>query len=142
MGIGPRIKSERERLDLSQTALADLIGSTKRSVINWEGGAASPPADAVARMADAGADVLYILTGTRSQAVAELDLLPADERMLVDTYRRCNADAKRNLIQTAALLSAGIAATSKSKATSGQSVVGDGNIQFGSVGAKARVRTR
>lgn len=108
MGIGPRIKQERERLGLSQTAFADAIQSTKRSVINWEGGAAVAPSDAVARMAAAGADVLYILTGERSQAVAEVELLPSDERVLVDAYRRCNAEAKRNLIQTAALLSAGM----------------------------------
>lgn len=52
--------------------------------------------------------MLYVVTGQRSQAAAEVDLLPSDERVLVDAYRRCNAEAKRNLIQTAALLSAGM----------------------------------
>lgn len=33
---------------------------------------------------------------------------PTDEQLLVDTYRRCTPAAKANLIQTAALLSAGI----------------------------------
>lgn len=34
--------------------------------------------------------------------------LPQDEQVLLDSYRRCNAEARNNLIQTAALLSAGI----------------------------------
>jgi len=34
--------------------------------------------------------------------------LPPDEQMLLDTYRRCTREAKANLIQTAALLSAGL----------------------------------
>ncbi len=33
-----------------------------------------------------------------------------DERALLDTYRRCTSEAKANLIQTAALLSAGLSA--------------------------------
>lgn len=93
-------------------------------------------------MAEAGADVLYVITGLRSQGAAEVDLLPPDERVLVDAYRRCNAEAKRNLIQTAALLSAGMGAAPARKAGTGQHAVGDGNIQIGSVGAKARVKNR
>lgn len=93
-------------------------------------------------MHEAGADVLYILTGERNQGVAEVDLLPADERVLVDAYRRCNAEAKRNLIQTASLLSAGMGAAPAPKTGTGQHAVGDGNVQIGSVGAKARVKNR
>lgn len=65
MGIPARLKEERERVGLSQAALAEKIEATKRSVINWEGGASSPSADVLAKIGRAGLDVLYILTGQR-----------------------------------------------------------------------------
>lgn len=108
MDIGPRIKAERERLGLSQTAFAELLGSTKRSVINWEGEAASPPADAVARMAAIGADALFILLGQRSQPIEPAAALPKDKQALLNSYDMCSAAAKKNLLQTAALLAAGL----------------------------------
>ena len=140
--IYSRLKEERERLGLTQPAFAELAGAAKRTVIDWEKGVSSPTAVQLAAMASAGADVLYVVVGMRSEAAAELDLLPADERVLVDAYRRCNAEARRNLIQTAALLSAGMGAAPVRKASSDQHAVGDGNIQIGSVGAKARVKNR
>lgn len=103
-----RLKEERERLGLTQTALAVLASAAKRTVIDWEKGVSSPTAVQLRAAAAAGVDVLYVITSERSQPVAEMDLLPADERALVDAYRRCNAEARRNLIQTAALLSAGM----------------------------------
>jgi transcriptional regulator with XRE-family HTH domain len=103
-----RLKEERERLGLTQPAFAEVASAAKRTVIDWEKGVSSPTAVQLAAMASAGADVLYVVTGERSQAAAEVDLLPPDERVLVDAYRRCNAEARRNLIQTAALLSAGM----------------------------------
>lgn len=142
MTVGDRLREERERLKLSQPNFAAITGTTKQTLFSWESGKTAPDALQLAAMAAAGADVLYILTGQRSQGAAEVDLLPADERVLVDAYRRCNPDAKRNLIQTAALLSAGMGATPVRKASSGQSAVGDGNIQIGTVGAKARVKSR
>lgn len=110
MSVHERLKTERERLELSQTRFADLAKVGKTTVINWEKGASAPDALQLAAMAAVGADVLYVVTGQRSQEVAEIDLLPSDERVLVDTYRRCNPDARRNLIQTAALLAAGVVA--------------------------------
>ena len=63
---------------MTQQALADAIGSTKRSVINWEGGAASPSADVLSRYGEVGADVLYVLTGRSDPAIAPTT--SADER--------------------------------------------------------------
>lgn len=88
-----------------------------------------------------GADVSYILTGKRSEAVAEIELLPTDERLLVDAYRQCNAPARQALIQTAALLSAGMAAPSKpskpAKASKGIKV--GGSVSGGAVMVSGRV---
>jgi transcriptional regulator with XRE-family HTH domain len=82
MGIPERIKEERARLGLTQTAMATLIGATKRSIINWEGGVGSPNAEAMAAMSTAGADVQYILTGVRSTST-----LASDEQLLLERYR-------------------------------------------------------
>lgn len=102
MGIPTRLKEERERLGFTQAGLAERIGSTKRSVINWEGGDASPSAEAIGSMAAHGADVLYILTGQRSKPV-ESTLTPR-QRAVLENYNACNEDGKRNVEGTLALL--------------------------------------
>ena len=148
MTIHERLKAERERLHLSQPSLAEQAGVGKTTVINWEKGASAPDAVQLAALATAGADVLYILTGRRSQAVAEVELLPPDEQVLIDSYRRCSPDAKRNLIQSAALLSAGMAPAAAPRTgrghTSGglsQQATGNNNVQFSTVGTAPRRRS-
>lgn len=147
MTIHARLKGERERLELSQTRLADLAGVGKTTVINWEKGASSPDASQLAAVAESGVDVLFVVTGQRSQSAPEVDLLPSDERVLIDSYRRCNPDAKRNLIQTAALLSAGMAATGSPPGGhhaggSIQQNTGNNNIQIGNMDSAPRTRKR
>lgn len=103
MGISLRLQEERKRLGLTQEAAAARLDATKRSVINWEGGAALPGAEVLARYAVLGANVLYILTGQRDSSQPQI----ASEQVLIDSYRRCSAQAQQNLIQTATLLAAG-----------------------------------
>lgn len=67
MEISSRLQEERKRLGLTQEALAERLEATKRSVINWEGGAALPGAEMLAKYAAAGADLRYILEGRRPQ---------------------------------------------------------------------------
>ena len=98
-----RLRTERERLELSQQGLAEKCGVTARSQRNYESGERNPDSVYLAAIAAAGADVLYILTGQRTEGTASD---PA-EQVLLDSYRRCKPDAKANLIQMAALLSAG-----------------------------------
>ena len=136
MGISQRIQEERKRLGLTQEAAAEKMGSTKRSVINWEGGAALPGAEALARFADMGADVLYILTGRHSAAS-----LAADESLMVQMYRAASAPVR------AAALGALVGASASSGGPS-MSNVGSGNVQAGNVeggirtgGTTARRRT-
>lgn len=107
MNFTKRFKEERERLGFSQPAFGDLIGVGKTTVINWEKGASAPDVVQIEALATHGADALYIVTGKRSMAVAEVALLPNDERGLLDSYRRCSPAAKKSLLQTAALLAAG-----------------------------------
>lgn len=145
ISIGERLREERDALGKTQSDLAALAasmgvpGATRQSQAKYEKGLASPSAAYMAAMATAGVDVLYVLTGHRDGAVAQ-KVDPA-EQVLLDSYRRCKPDAKANLIQTAALLSAGIApvAAPKPKAKAAapggvpmnMSNVGDGNVQIG-----------
>ena len=97
MDISTRLQEERKRLGLTQEAVAPQLGATKRSVTNWEGGAALPGAEVLARYAAAGADVLYILTGQRAggasappppRAVSEGD------RILLDNFHAAPAQVQ------------------------------------------------
>lgn len=105
MSIFLRLREERERLGFSQEAFGVLGGVQKRAQINYEKGERHPDSTYLAAIAAAGADVLYILTGERSSAQPAHD---AAEQVLLDSYRRCGAQARQNLIQTAALLAAGV----------------------------------
>ena len=108
--MGVRLKEIREALALSQTEFAQIAGNagvpgaTRQSQAKYEKGLATPSAAYLAAIAAAGADVLYILTGQRTEGTASD---PA-EQVLLDSYRRCSSQARQNLIQTAALLAAGL----------------------------------
>lgn len=139
MHTGERIKQERERLGLNQADFAALAGSTRKTLFNWESGTATPNATVLAAWAAHGLDVLYVVIGQRMPASD-----PA-EQVLLDSYRRCSAQARQNLIQTAVLLSAGLPSKPKAAprgSAGGQHNVGDNAIQIGSVSDEARVKNR
>jgi transcriptional regulator with XRE-family HTH domain len=100
-----RLKEERTRLGLSQSALAESLGVTKWTVINYErpSGRGTPiPADSLSACARLGMDVQYILTGVPSanqNRVAEEagayrverkghPALPKEEQKLLEKYRQ------------------------------------------------------
>jgi len=96
--FGARLDAERERLGLSQTALAALAGTTKRTVFSWEKGKTAPDAFQLMQLRSAGMDVVYILTGQRGG-----DLLRPDESALLDNYRHSNSEGQRLLRDTSAV---------------------------------------
>nr|WP_254436672.1 helix-turn-helix transcriptional regulator [Pseudomonas asiatica] len=65
VGIGERLKEERERLGLNQTEFAALAGASKNTQYNYEKGERSPDANYLAAAAQQGVDVLYVVTGQR-----------------------------------------------------------------------------
>jgi len=68
--IGVRLREERERLRMNQTEFAALGGAAKRSQVRYEAGDKAPDARYLARVANSGTDVLYVVTGRRSAAGA------------------------------------------------------------------------
>jgi len=89
MSINERLREERERLGFNQTDFAGLGDASLRSQIEWEKGKAFPNAKVLAAIAEAGADVQYILTGIRSSTA-----LSPDEQMLIAGYRALDARGK------------------------------------------------
>ena len=68
--IGERLKTERERLTLSQTAMAELAGTTKQTQYSYEVGKSPPKASYLSTVASLGVDVGYVITGLRAENVA------------------------------------------------------------------------
>ena len=152
MVIGARLREERNRLGLTQPELAARAGVGKQAQLRYEAGERNPDTVYLAALAHAGADVLYIVTGQRSQALPPEATLPQDERALLDAYRACSPEARRNLIATAALLSAGMApaapappptALRKKMGTGDVNQVSNhpGSVQVGYAGGKVSVST-
>ena len=108
--IGNRLREERERLGLTQPVFAELAGAKKRTLIDWEKDVSSPTAVQLAQLAAAGADVLYILTGQRSQPVPPAQELPRQEQEWLALYRNSSEEVR------AALKAAGNELTKPAKA--------------------------
>ncbi len=113
---------------MPQTEFAERLGVDRKSVAGWEADKRLPDGSSLLKLVtEFGADVNYLLTGSRDPAGAKLD---AAEQVLLDSYRRCNAQARQNLIQTAALFAAGLGAGSPAGA-GGMSNSGAHTVQVG-----------
>lgn len=133
MGIPERLKEARNQAGLSQQALADAIGTTKRSVINWEGGVGSPSAEVLERYAQSiGADVGYVITGLRDYEAPPA--LSAEEQMLLEYFREAPAAVRRAAI--GALLGA---ATPSGQVM--QNLKGGSHTMIGSIGGTYKAAT-
>lgn len=70
--IGDRLRSERERLKLSQAALAEYGGVKPLTQHSYEKGSSYPNADYLARVNDLGIDAMYVITGARAKPAQAL----------------------------------------------------------------------
>jgi DNA-binding XRE family transcriptional regulator len=66
--LGDRIRSERERLGLSQSAFGALAGVKRRAQANYETGERTPDATYLVNAAAAGVDVMFVLFGQRASS--------------------------------------------------------------------------
>lgn len=81
--MGARLQAERQRLRLTQPALAEVGGVSKTTQVNYESGMRSPDADYLARVASQGLDVLYVVTGCRHEPDADAAHLQPIQRLQV-----------------------------------------------------------
>jgi transcriptional regulator with XRE-family HTH domain len=93
MGIGARLREERELRGMSQSEFAALAGVHRKSQENYEADRRQPDADYLAALSAAGADVLYILTGERGAKPAP----SRREAALLDNYEHLSEEDKRAL---------------------------------------------
>lgn len=70
MGINERLREERTRLGHSQEAFGELGGVGKQAQLRYEKGERHPDTQYMAAISAIGADVLYILTGSRAKKEA------------------------------------------------------------------------
>lgn len=107
--FGRRLAEERKRLGFNQTDFGKIGGVTKTSQVNYESGERSPNVDYWQAVSQVGADVLYILTGTRSVAAEAAPDRPgvyvADPRKLalLDNYEHSTKEGQRAIERVALL---------------------------------------
>lgn len=100
--IGFRLRKERERLGHSQSELAELASTTRKTQFNYETDARRPDADYLAAVAAVGIDVLFVLTGS-PEGVPPV-LLTDEEKELLLHFRNAPDAVRRAAV--GALLSA------------------------------------
>ncbi|UUC95622.1 MULTISPECIES: helix-turn-helix domain-containing protein [Comamonas] len=105
MGIGSRLREERERLGLNQEGFGQLGGVRKQAQLLYEKDERKPDSEYLAAVAAAGVDVLFVLTGQRQ---SDLPAEDASEQLLLDHFRRCSSAAKQHLLQSSILLATGL----------------------------------
>ena len=128
MTIGERLREERERLGMSQPAFAAIANTTKQTLFSWETGRTAPDGFQLAALNATGVDVLFVVTGQRSQVIPPQAALPREQQALLNSYALCTAPAKKHLLQTAALLASGAQST---QGAVNVHVRGDGNVAAG-----------
>ena len=67
MSFGTRLAEERKRLGLKQAEFADLVGTDVPKQSLYENDRRELRADYLARLASADVDIVYVLTGQRSE---------------------------------------------------------------------------
>lgn len=73
MGIGERLRKERNRLGLNQTDFGGLAGISTNAQANYENDSRSPNAKYLAALAGHGVDVGYVLTGEHTVRTEALE---------------------------------------------------------------------
>ena len=68
MSFGTRLAEERKRLGLKQAQFADLVGTAVPKQSLYENDKRELRADYLARLAEADVDIVYVLTGRRSES--------------------------------------------------------------------------
>lgn len=93
MQTGDRLRQERERLGHTQTGMAKICGVAFRTYCDYEAGKTEPKSSLFEAIHEAGADVMYILTGQRTPP----QNISMEEQKLVENYRGMDDAARLNM---------------------------------------------
>ena len=102
VSIGKRLKEARIAARYrTQGDLADAIGIKRESQNRFESGRQTPGGDYLAKVAEAGLDVVFILTGNATA-------LSPEETALLNNYRAACANQKLQLLDASRALAVGV----------------------------------
>lgn len=93
VAIGERLREERKRLKMTQAVFAQTGGIGVSALKMYEGNEREPGALFLSEVANAGADVQYIITGVRSKTA-----LASDEQVLLNGYRELDQATRKRLL--------------------------------------------
>jgi transcriptional regulator with XRE-family HTH domain len=100
MSFGGRLAEERKRLGLKQAEFAALVGTDVPKQSLYENDRRELRADYLARLADAKVDVIYVLTGQRTEGA----WLGAGASELLSSYLCLPSDVQQALVDFAGRL--------------------------------------
>ncbi|MBD8573833.1 helix-turn-helix transcriptional regulator [Pseudomonas syringae] len=106
IGIGPRLKRERIRLKLSQSALGTIGGVETNAQGNYESGLRFPRADYLSRIAEAGVDITYVITGQEKTALDRARCVDSELSRVIARLHSSLHDITQHLYQMTHLLEA------------------------------------
>ena len=98
MGFGARLAEERKRLGLKQAEFASLVGTDVPKQSLYENDRRELRAEYLAKLSDARVDVVYVLTGRRSEG----PWLDEDVGDLLGAYLALPRDLQQTLLRLAA----------------------------------------
>ncbi len=134
MSVGLRLKEERKRLGLTQEAMGVACGVTKRTQIFYEMDSVGASAAYLTAAYELGADVVYLLTGTRER-------LSESDADLLNAWRKASASARAAVMAALCGVTPAPAAptprTSFENASIGQQISGDVDLRGQKVVVKA-----
>jgi transcriptional regulator with XRE-family HTH domain len=84
--IGNRINAERERLGFNLEQFANLLDTTKKTIIDYQTGKSTLKATQLNILASAGFDIIYIITGLHTTYLD--DIVDSDESLVINAYRK------------------------------------------------------
>lgn len=67
--FGSRLIAERDRLGWSQAEVLSVTGISRKTLFNYESGRSEPNAGFLSSLAEHGLDVLFVVTGQRTQPI-------------------------------------------------------------------------
>lgn len=125
--VGVRLKSERERLGLSQDQMAEHCGVSRPTQYRYESGKGSPTGDYVNAAAKIGVNVQYVLVGSGTLPVK----LTTKETVLIDLFRLSTPSIQDAVIKLLKNQEQKSKAKPRKSTLVKQSVRGDKNITIG-----------
>lgn len=107
VSIGKRLKEARLAANYrSQGDLADAIGIKRESQNRFESGRQTPGGEYFSKIADAGLDVLYVITGVST-------MLSTEEAVLLDNFRAACAEQQEQLLNASRALASSASDTKR-----------------------------